>query len=127
MADVVLVSNTGLGIITNRIKGGGSEPKYLGWGTGTTPPLATNTGLQTPAPEARAAGTSSQYTIDKVNDTYQVVATLTCQGSAKTISEIGLFDAVAAGNLFVRGTFTGIPLNVDDAVQFTINTKFNQA
>lgn len=34
MADVLKIVNNGLSIITNRLKGAGTEPNYLGSGTG---------------------------------------------------------------------------------------------
>jgi len=123
MATVALKTKAGLAITTNRIKGSGTEPKYIGWGTGTTGATINDTGLETPAAESRAEGTSSIVTTDNTNDTYRVVGVLTCVGSAKTITEVALFDALTAGNCFARVTFTGISLEVDESISFTISDK----
>lgn len=126
MPDVAVVTNKGLDIITSRLKGLGNEPKYIGWGTGTTPASKTDTVLQNPASESRVNGTSSQETINVENDTYQVVGILTCAGAPKSITEIGLFDAAANGNMFMRCTFDPIPLAVGDSIQFIINNVASQ-
>jgi hypothetical protein len=81
-----LVVNAGLAIVTNRIKGAGTEPLNIGWGTGTqTTTLATDTTLGPTTVErdvdltgttgTRTAGTSTQQTTDTSNDTYQVIGT----------------------------------------------------
>jgi len=70
------------------------------------------------------AGTSSQVTTTTTNDTYQVVGTITCAGAGKTITNAGLFDASTGGNLFAKGDFTGIALNVGDSIQFTFKIQF---
>lgn len=127
MADVVYVVNNGLGIVSNRIKGSGTEPKHVGWGTGTTAATVTDPGLETAAAESRTAGTTTIETTTKTDDTYRVVAKITCTGSQKDISEVGIFDAATVGTLFVRATFTAITVPVGDSIEFTINVKGNQA
>jgi hypothetical protein len=122
MADVVMVVNNGLGIVTSRIKGTGTEPARVHWGTGTTAPVGTNTGLGTARAESKVAGTTTQQTTTTTNDTYRVVGTLTCAGTAAAITEAGLFDT--GDVLFLRGTFDAINLNVGDTITFTINTVF---
>ena len=124
MADVVKVVNGGLAIITNRMVAGGTEPKWVDWGTGTTAALITDTDLEFAAAEARATGDSSRVTSTVENDTYQVVGTLTAEAE-RAITEAGLFDALTDGNLFLRGTFDVINLNTDDSVVFTIKTAFS--
>ena len=127
MADTVYVVDNGLAIVTNRLKGTGTEPAYVGWGTGATTAAVNNTGLQTPAAEARTAGTTSQQTTTTTGDTYRNVATITCTGAGKAITEVAMFDASTIGNCFLRGTFDAINVSVGDSIQFTINTVFNQA
>jgi hypothetical protein len=122
-----MVVDTGLAILTNRIIGSGTEPKYIHWGTGTTDPVAGNTALQTPRAEARVSGTSSRVQTNVSNDTYQVVGEITCAGSAASITEVGLFDASTNGNLFMRATFAAINVGVGDKIEFTIKTVFDQA
>lgn len=119
-----LVVSTGKAIVTNRIKGAGTEPLFLGWGTGAGTTASTDTTLFTEASEARVSGTSSQVTTTTTNDTYRVVGTMTVAGSGKTITNVGLLDAASAGNLFFKSDFTGLALNVGDSIQFTISVQF---
>lgn len=116
-------TDAGKAITTNRIKGSGTEPNYVAWGTGAGTAADSDTTLFTEASEARVAGTSSQQTSSTTNDTYRVVGTITADGT-KTITNAGLLDASSSGNLFVKGDFTGIDLVEDDSIQFTINTTF---
>ena len=121
-----LVTNAGLDIITNRLKGSGTEPNYVAWGTGTNTADAANTTLQTEAAEDRVAGTSSRQTTNTTNDTYRVVATMT-SASSQNIAEAGLLDASDAGNLFARGDFTPVALAEDESIEFTFDVVFDQA
>lgn len=122
-----VVTNVGKANITAGIKRTGTEPTYVGWGTGAGTAAATDTVLFTedsagsPA-YARIAGTSSQVTTTTTNDTYQLVATLTAN-AAKTITNAGCFDALTVGNLFVHGDFAGVALNANDSIQFTIQVQ----
>ena len=50
---------------------------------------------------------------------YQVIGTITSL-SVQTITNAGNFTASSAGVLIVHGDFTGIPLAIGDAIQFTI-------
>lgn len=126
MADVVKVVDGGMAIVTNRIKGAGTEPTYIGYGVGTTAAENVDTALESASAEARTNGTSTQQTTNTANDTYRVAGTIACTSSAKAITEVGLFDASSSGNMFLRGTFSAINLNVGDSIAFTINTVFNQ-
>lgn len=119
-----LVVNTGKAIVTNRIKGSGTEPAFVAWGTGAGTAAATDTTLFTEASEARVSGTSTQQTTTTTSDTYRVVGTMTVAGSGKTITNVGLFDASTSGNLFFKSDFTGLALNVGDSIAFTINVQF---
>ena len=96
-----------------------TTPLHVGWGTGAGTAGETNTTLFIEASESRVSGTNTKETTNVSNDTYQVVATITADGT-KTITNAGLFDAVTTGNLFVKGDFTGIALNSGDSIQFTI-------
>ena len=90
----------------------------IGWGTGAGTAAKGDTTLFTEATEARVAVATSQPTADK----NQWVATITADG-VKTITNAGLFDAAAAGNLVVHGDFTGIVLAANDAIEFTISLE----
>ncbi len=117
MATVVRLTATGRGIISDRIRGIGSEPINVHWGTGATPPIDVNTALETASAEAKVVGTPTVQTTTTNKDTYRVVGTLT-SASTQTITEAALFDG--SDVLFIRGTFTGIAVDVGDSIQFTI-------
>ena len=123
MAQVDKTTNAGSAIIANRLKGLGTEPNYMHWGTGTTAATTADTALQTPRAESRVAGTSSVVTTTVTNDTYQVVGTLTCASTSAAITELGLFDAATSGNMFIRSTFDPINVAVGDSIQFTAKGK----
>jgi hypothetical protein len=119
-----LLVNTGKAIVTNYLNGGAAtQPKYVGWGTGSGTTALTDTTLFSET-GSRATGTTTQQTITTTNDTYQVIGTLTASGSV-TITNAGLFDASTSGNLFVKGDFTGIALTTGDSIQFTFKTQFS--
>lgn len=126
-----IICNGGHAIVTNRLIGSGTEPLNVGWGTGAGTAAITDTDLFTPkdvdlsaAGPARTVGTSSRVTTTNSNDTYQVVATRTATG-AGTVTNAGTFDATTAGNMYVKGDFTGIGLASGDAIQFTIKVKYS--
>jgi hypothetical protein len=121
MADIF--TNAGKSIVSNRVKGNGTEPKYLAWGTGAGTAAATDTTLFTEASEARVSGTSTIVTTTVTDDTYQVVGTITADG-AKTITNFGLFDASTSGNMLVKSDFTGVALALGESIQFTAKLKF---
>jgi hypothetical protein len=118
-----LLVNTGKAVVTNRIKGSGTEPNYVAWGTGAGTTAATDTTLFTET-GSRVSGTSTQETTTTTDDTYQVVGTQTA-GGALAITNAGLFDAATSGNLFVKGDFSTINLSSGDSIQFTFKTQFS--
>lgn len=119
-----VLTNRGKEIIADRILGAGTEPKYVAWGTGAGTAAAADTTLFTEASESRTLGTSSKVTTTTTNDTYQAVGTITATG-AKTITNMGLFDASTVGNLFIHADFTGVPLNINDSITFTVKAVFS--
>jgi len=129
MATVVV--NAGRDIVTNRIKGAGTEPLNIGWGVSAGTAAVTDTtlfgerlvDLTTAAGTDHTAGTSTRQTTTVTNDTYQVIGTRTATG-AGTVTNAGLFDAASGGNLFLKGDFTGIGLASGDSIQFTIKAIF---
>jgi hypothetical protein len=131
------VVDGGLDIVTNRIKGAGTEPLNLGWATGTqTTATRTDTGLGPTTVEkdvdlttntgSRTAGTSTRVTTNTANDTYQVVATRTATG-AGTVTAMALFDnvTIGSGNMFLKGDFVGIGLASGDSIQATVKAIFD--
>jgi hypothetical protein len=126
-----VVTNAGRDIVTNRLKGSGTEPVNIGWGTSAgTAAVADTTlfgeklvDLSTSAGTDHTVGTSTRQTTTVTNDTYQVIGTRTATG-AGTVTNAGLFDAASGGNLFLKGDFTGIGLSSADSIQFTIKAIF---
>jgi hypothetical protein len=130
MATVVV--NNGKGIVTNRIKGAGTEPLNVGWGTGghdraitdttsfTT--RSSSTSRRRPVPTT-PSGRARSRRRPRPTTRIQVVATRTATG-AGTVTVAGLFDAASGGNLFLKGDFTGIGLAIADSILFTIKAIF---
>lgn len=130
MATVLV--NAGRAIITNRILGGGTEPKYIGWGTSAGTAAATDTTLfgekdvdLSSTSGTRTTGTGSQVTTSVTNDTVQHTGTRTATG-AGTVTNAGTWDnaTIGSGNLFVKGDFTGIGLATNDSIAFTVKLQF---
>lgn len=121
-----VVTNAGKAIVTNRIIGSGTEPKYIGIGTGATgaarTALAADTALTTEI-ETRATGTGSRVTTSVTNDTYQTTGTINITGT-RAIDEIGTFDASTVGNMFTSATVNPINLVNGDSITVTVKTSF---
>ena len=122
--------DNGLDKTTARLRGVGTEPLNIAWGTGAGTTTGTDTSLftealvnLTPGTTDHTAGTSSQQTITSTNDTYQVTGTRTATGSG-TVTNAGLFDAASGGNLYMKGDFTGIGLASGDAIAFTFRVQY---
>lgn len=119
-------TNAGAAIVTNRMIQAGTAPKYIGWGTGTNAAAVGDTALQTEAAPTtaggRTVGTESRTTITNTNDAYTVTGTVTAAGTV-AITEVGLFDAVSAGNLLLRDVSAAINLVVGDSIAYTLKLK----
>lgn len=122
----VYLVDGGLDITTNRLKGAGTEPKFGAWGTGAGTTARTDTTLFSESgDEARTSGTSSRQTTNTANDTFQVIYQIVCAAAGKTITNTGLFDANAAGNLFLKGDHAGQPLNIGDSITYTAKAVYD--
>lgn len=124
-----VVTNAGRAVAVNRLRGTGTEPLYIGWGTGAGTASAGATALYTERAAdlsatsgSRVTGSSASHSTNVTGDTYRVTGTYTASGSG-TVTNAGLFDAstITAGNLFVYGDFTGIGLDPNDAIAFTVD------
>lgn len=116
--------DAGKAIVTNRIIAAGTEPKFIAIGTGGTAENANQTALVTEV-ESRVSGTSSRVTITVTNDTYQVVGTIGPVGTARAVTESGLFDQLASGgNMLTRALFSVVNLAIGDSIQLTWQLKF---
>lgn len=124
--------DTGLAATTGRLRGVGTEPLNIGWGTGAGTATRTDTtlfteklvDLSTSAGTDHTVGTSSQQTTTTTSDTYQVLGTRTATG-AGTVTNAGLFDAASGGTLYMKGDFTGIGLAIGDSIAFTIKVVYD--
>lgn len=117
-----VLTTVGKGIVTNRMIGSGTEPKWIGMGTGTTTAVVGDTVIETEV-ETRAVGTSSRVTTTVANDTYRTVGTITAT-APRAVANAGSLDAITSGNLCVHGDFSVINLSTSDSIQFTIDLKF---
>jgi hypothetical protein len=127
------VVDGGLDIVTNRILGSGTEPKYIGWGTAAGTTAVTDTTLFTEkdvdlstGTGTRTTGTGSRVTTTTSNDTVQWTGTRTATG-AGSVTNAGLWDnaTIGSGNLFLKGDFTSIGLASGDSIAFTIKAVFD--
>ena len=118
-----VTTNAGKTIKMNRIRAIGTEPVFIGWGTGAGTAAIADTTLFTEASEARVTGTSSVITTTTTNDTYQLIGTLTVAGAGKTITNAGNLDASTGGGLHIHGDFTGLVLNIGDSIKFTFRDQ----
>jgi hypothetical protein len=116
-----LVVNGGRAIITNRIKGAGTEPNFVAVGTGVGTAALADTTLFTEV-ETRVAGTSSLVTTSTTNDTYQNIGTVSITAT-RALTNAGQFDAVSGGNMFTKGDFATINLVSGDSLQQTWKTQ----
>ncbi len=92
---------------------------FVGWGTGVGTAAKADTTLFTEAAETRVSTNSPTTSGTGSAAKWQLIQTIT-SASAQTITNAGNFTAVSAGTLIVHGDFTGIPLAINDAIQFTI-------
>ncbi len=96
---------------------------YLAIGTGTTGPVAGNTTLETET--HRVAGTGTRVTITVTDDTAQLVVTFSGFAGTEAVTEIGMFNLAAAGDMIMRQTFS--VLNVDwdkgDSIETTVKIQ----
>jgi hypothetical protein len=114
-----VLANTGEQWAADRMSGASAlTGSFVGWGTGAGTAAKGDTTLFTEASEARTNGSVSTSGSGAAA-MYQVVATLTANGT-KTITNAGNFDASTVGNLIVKGDFTGIALQTNDQIQFTV-------
>lgn len=124
-----MVVNTGKAIIVKRLFGATptqTEPKFIAYGTGATAEALTQTALVTEVTgdtPARTSTAGTNFTTTTTDDTYQVVGTITAT-TTRAITEVGIFDAASAGNMFMRAVFSAINLALGDSIQFTIKVQF---
>ena len=92
----------------------------VGWGTGAGTAAKGDTTLFTEAGESRVNLTEAQPS-SNINS---LTATMTATGS-RTITNAGVFDAATAGNMVIKGDFTGQVLANGDKIDFTITLTWS--
>lgn len=109
MAEFVV--DGGNAIVVNRVRGTGTEPKYVGWGIGAGATTQADTSLFTEKATdlssgagTRATGTTSVDTTSDTNDTWVCTATITATG-AGSVTNAGCFDnaTIGSGSLYCKG------------------------
>lgn len=95
---------------------------YMAIGTGSTASSLTDAALGAEA--QRIASTNS--TTGSPATTAHFDATFTLE-AALTYAEFGLFDAAADGNMYFRGTYSGLPLEVGDKIKFEVDVSHANA
>jgi len=119
----VVVTNAGEEYVVDKLKESVStEANYVGWGTGAGTAAKADTDLFTPVNSdpgnvLRILGTSSK-TGTGATAKYQVVATLQSVAGG-TITNAGMWTALAGGTLFVHGDHAGVVLVTGDQIQYT--------
>lgn len=128
MADTNVLTHSGKAIIANRMLGAGTEPKYIGWGTGAGTAAEADTDLSTPTADARVLGTTSRKTTVVTNDTYEVDGTMIVPtGQTRNITNAGTFDAASGGNICqkISHDASGV-LSAGSGVRYIFQLVFKQ-
>lgn len=124
-----VITNVGFAIISDRLRNVAvvASPRWVAIGVGATAAARTAAVADialSSAVETRTEGTESQQTTSQTNDTYRVVGVITATG-ARSVDEAGLFNALAAGTMFLSATFPVVSLALNDSLQLTCNCKFS--
>jgi hypothetical protein len=102
---------------------------WLQWGTSSAAIKSANVVTTTTTTESRVSATPTQATTTVTNDTLQLAGTITAAG-ARTITEVGVFDAAGAsspptgGNMDIYSDFGAITLASGDSIAFTIKVTY---
>jgi hypothetical protein len=118
-----LVVTVGKGFITSRMIGAAAAVmSHMAAGTGATAAAAGNTTLGTEV--GRVALTSAtQTTGDVANDTVQYAATFGAGVATGALTELGLFNAGAAGDMLARTVFAVVNKGAEDSLGILWNIK----
>lgn len=99
-----IITNTGRERIARLITGLSTlVPDFVGIGTGTTTPVASNTALITPV-DYDGANEAKQASLKEVKSLFhaRIVTQFATSEANQNIRELGLFDAANTGNLWAR-------------------------
>lgn len=118
-----ILTNAGKALISSRIIGSGTEPKYAAIGTGAGTAAVADTALFTEVETRSGTNGGSQVTTTTTNDSYNVVNTVAITAT-RAITNAGNFDAATVGNLMVHGDFGTVNLVNGDSLQLTVKVAF---
>lgn len=116
-----LIVTVGKALQANLLIGSGTALSYLAIGTGTVAAAAADTTLGTET--HRGAATCTRVTTTVVNDTAQFVYTFTF-AAGFAITEAGLLNLVAGGDLMSRQVFSPINVISLDSLQVTWKIQY---
>jgi hypothetical protein len=126
-----LMVNAGRAIMSGLVSGVTSLiPKNVGIGSGAGTTAVGDTTLFTEYTTgtwtgyARTANAGVQQTTSVTNDTFKFTGTFTA-GAAQTVTNAGCFDAASAGNMLIKGDFTGVALATNDSITINITCQFS--
>ena len=115
MADVTVLTQKGEEWIVDLMD---AVTVYGTWGTGAGTADKSDTAMFTEGSEARVATTRTQPVADKIQHVWQMTA-----DAGKTITEAGVFSAITSGIIYYHSSFTGLPLNSGDKIEFTLQNE----
>lgn len=98
-----------------------SPTYYVAWGSGSTTPAVGDTALVSENAEARTQVLAAAQT-QPATDTIRWVGAIVATGT-RTVQEVGLFSAAAAGNMYIRIVHGSLALESGDSVTYTINLR----
>jgi hypothetical protein len=120
-----MVVTAGLGIITNRMIGAGTNVTHMSVGATNTAADTTQTALLG-AIAPRVSNTSGvRVTTTVSNDAVQYTCTFAAGVCTGTLVEAGLFDALTGGNMFARTVFGAITKAAGDSLTITWKITFS--
>ena len=117
-----MITSTGLSIVRDLIGYGNTDTiAYFGFGSGTTAPSLSDSGLEYEVSERRAVSYSNIGS-PSVGDTYScTLNSIEASGinaSGYSISELGLFTQLTGGSMFNRCAFDAISLSSGSEYKF---------
>lgn len=119
------ITNAGLAILANRLKGQGDEPVYLAWGTGAAVADPASTGISGEV-GTRAVMVSQLETVTQVDDAYKLTGSISSL-AVQTITNWGVFDAPSGGNLLlIVSENPGVDFQIGQLGAFTFRVQFQR-
>jgi len=116
-----IIVDAGKAAVAGLINGVVTTPfKYIAIGTGTTSPTSADTALESET-HRELADTIDRVTTSVTNDTARLIKTFSGYSGSEAVTESGVFDASAGGNMLCRQTFAALNINWDagDSLQIT--------